>query len=66
MSSPVDPSVMTAIHYQHHHCLSLQYLVDWKGYGLDDRSWELANNLHAPDLVQQYHKTYPDKPGPSV
>ena len=38
-----------------------QYLVHWKGYGVDDRSWEPAENLaNAEDLVAEFHLAHPD------
>src|SRR5271170_8377752 len=46
----------------------LMYLVKWSGYdGMPDEStWEPAANLeHAPDLTSEFHRQYPDKPGPS-
>uniref|UniRef100_A0A8D0E9M8 Chromo domain-containing protein n=1 Tax=Salvator merianae TaxID=96440 RepID=A0A8D0E9M8_SALMN len=43
----------------------LQYLVDWKGYGPEERSWENAADVHAPDLVRHFHDQYPTKPDPS-
>uniref|UniRef100_A0A8D0C342 Chromo domain-containing protein n=1 Tax=Salvator merianae TaxID=96440 RepID=A0A8D0C342_SALMN len=42
----------------------LQYLMDWKGYGPEERSWENAADVHAPDLVHHFHNQYPAKPGP--
>jgi len=45
----------------------LLYLVKWLGYeGTDDEtSWLPADELgHASDLVSDFHKAYPDKPGP--
>uniref|UniRef100_A0A803SPZ4 Gypsy retrotransposon integrase-like protein 1 n=1 Tax=Anolis carolinensis TaxID=28377 RepID=A0A803SPZ4_ANOCA len=46
------------------HRRRLQYLIDWVGYGPEERSWEDASTVHAPDLVQRFHRTYPSKPRP--
>ena len=37
----------------------LQYLIKWKGYPESDNTWESATDVHAPDLVKQYHKHRP-------
>jgi len=45
----------------------LLYLVRWTGYeGTDQETdWLPATELeHAPELVQDFHKSYPTKPGP--
>ena len=42
----------------------LYYLVDWKGYGPDDRSWEPFTNLHSPRLLRLFHRLHPLKPKP--
>ena len=45
----------------------LLYLVRWTGYeGTDQETdWLPATELkHAPEVVQDFHKSYPDKPGP--
>jgi len=45
----------------------LLYLVRWAGYeGTDEEtSWLIATELgHASELVADYHKAYPTKPGP--
>ena len=45
----------------------LLYLVRWAGYEGTDKetSWLVATELgHATDLVADFHKAYPDKPGP--
>ena len=45
----------------------LLYLVRWAGYeGTDEEtSWILATKLdHASELVRDFHKSYPAKPGP--
>ena len=34
----------------------LQYQVQWKGYSQVHNSWELANNVFAPNLVKEYYK----------
>ena len=49
-----------------HQC-PLLYLVRWAGYeGTDEEtSWLVATELgHATELVTNYHKAYPSKPGP--
>ena len=46
----------------------LLYLIRWTGYeGTDEETlWILATELdHASELVQDFHKSYPTKPGPS-
>ena len=45
------------------HRNQLQYLVEWKGYGISDASWEPAKNLkHAPQVISSFHRKYPNKP----
>ena len=36
-----------------------QYLVKWKGYSDVHNSWEPAENVNAPELVQEYHASQP-------
>jgi Chromo (CHRromatin Organisation MOdifier) domain len=45
----------------------LQYLVKWLGYeNTDEERWISTTELnHAADLVTDFHKSYPDKPGPA-
>ena len=48
------------------HC-NIIYLVRWTSYeGTDEEtSWILANELgHASEIITDFHKAYPDKPGP--
>jgi hypothetical protein len=45
----------------------LLYLIRWAGYeGTDEEtSWLPASELgHASEIVENFHKSYPDKPGP--
>ncbi|MBW0569035.1 hypothetical protein O181_108750 [Austropuccinia psidii MF-1] len=46
----------------------LWYLVEWKGFGQDPEryTWEPTKNLkNCPELVNNFHSVYPDKPGPN-
>ncbi|XP_061490547.1 uncharacterized protein LOC133388595 [Rhineura floridana] len=43
----------------------LQYLIHWKGYGPADRSWENERDVHAPDLVKEFHQRFPHRPKPT-
>ena len=44
----------------------LYYLVDWLGYPLSDHTWEPVNNVgNAQALVDDFHRRYPSKPGPT-
>ena len=37
------------------HKQQLQYLIKWKGYPDADNTWESADHVHAPALIQVYH-----------
>jgi Chromo (CHRromatin Organisation MOdifier) domain len=37
----------------------LQYLLRWKGYSHAHNSWQDAADMHAPDLVAEYHRRKP-------
>jgi len=34
----------------------LQYLIKWKRYPKSDNMWESAADVHASDLISDYHK----------
>uniref|UniRef100_A0A8C5R326 Gypsy retrotransposon integrase-like protein 1 n=1 Tax=Leptobrachium leishanense TaxID=445787 RepID=A0A8C5R326_9ANUR len=38
---------------------ALQYLVNWVGYGPEDRSWIPASNMSASRLVRAFHASHP-------
>ena len=41
----------------------LFYLVDWVGYGPEERTWEPATNVeHAKDAVADFHRAHPKRP----
>ena len=37
----------------------LQYLIKWKGYPDADNTWKSADHVHAPLLIQTYHRKNP-------
>ena len=43
----------------------LKYLIDWLGYGPEERTWETAENVvHAADAIADFHREYPLRPSP--
>lgn len=41
----------------------LEYLIHWRGYDVNERTWEPIENVtNAPKKVQDFHRRYPDKP----
>ena len=37
----------------------LQYLLKWRGYPESDNTWEPVEQLHAPQLLKEYHARHP-------
>ena len=42
-----------------------EYLVKWQGYNADHNQWIPWYNLDADDLIADFHRRHPTKPGPN-
>jgi len=46
-------------HRYHRRRHQLQYLIKWSGYPSSDNMWEAVEDVHADDLVKEYHQRHP-------
>ena len=40
----------------------LRYLIKWKDFGIEHNSWEPWDNVHAPELIADFHRNHPGAP----
>ena len=41
----------------------IEYLIDWKGYGIDERCWVNSKEINAKELIEEFHRENPNAKG---
>ena len=42
----------------------LEYLIDWEGYGPEERAWVPRDDIMDPAFLAAYHQEHPHRPAP--